>query len=308
MTMNSTTQPKQLVLGYLLVVVPFLASCVTGSNSSQLITYEGSWETSGLSEATINNLSTFEGFMYAATDSGLYRRKTEDTNSWNSLGLQQKDVLDIVFLPNNRWLAALRIEDFSEGIPSLFLSSNQGESWQPYMNNYGGENGEYTWAGAIDTPSKPSDTVFARVSGLTVVRTMDGGDSWKTVEGEWNYWGGTSVLVKADPYHKNRVWAGGANAFSLPYLLKSEDSGDTWNQLPILENTEAIVYDVATHPAKASTVLAGLGIIRKSTDGGQSWSTINNNFGTLTFTHSVRNPEIVYASGRNAEGHSFLCR
>ena len=304
MTINSTNQ--RLVLGYLLVTVPLLASCVTDSDSSQPITFDGSWETNGLNRTTINNLSTSEGFTYTATDSGLYRRKTEDTNSWNSLSLQQKDVLDIVFLPNNKWLAALRIEDFSEGIPSLYLSSNQGENWQSYMNNYGGENGKYTWVGAIATASKHSDTVFARVSGTTVAQTLNGGKTWKPVNGQWNYWGGSAVLMKADPYHKNRVWAGGANAFSLPYLLKSEDSGDTWNQLPILENTEAIVYDIATHPAKASTVLAGLGIIRKSTDGGQSWSTVNNEFGTLTFTHSARNPEVVYASGRNTDGTLFF--
>lgn len=47
-------------------------------------------------------------------------------------------------------------------------------------------------------------------------------------------------------------------------------------------------------------------VIRKSTDSGETWDTVLEGNGIYTFTQSALDPEIVYASGRNQEGHLFF--
>lgn len=159
-----------------------------------------------------NELTVFENELYAATDEGLYRRPVGDSGTeWTSLGMAEKEVKDVVFLTGDRLLVATRISDFGSGIPSLYLSEDDGELWQSYMNNYGGEEGKYTWVGDMTTPSQPSDTVFARVSGPTVVRSVNGRKTWKVLFGQWDVVGASAVLVKVA---RSSIWAGGGKNYS----------------------------------------------------------------------------------------------
>ncbi len=313
--MSSTTRPNQHLLGCIFVLIgTLLVSCVTDSSSNQAITFDGSWETSGLSETTINNLSTFEGFMYAATDSGLYKKSLDDKqNTWASLGLEAQEVINTVFLRDDKLLTAIRFDTVNEGKTTLFLSNNNGESWQPWLNNFGGETGEYTHVSSITTASKPSDTIYVQSAERTIVRSVNGGQSWKIVTGDWNHFGGAPRTIYSDPYFKGRVWATGATPFESPYLLVSEDNGKNWTYLKQISTSAQICTDVISNPNNPNTILASLAggfeqsnQIRKSTDGGQSWTTTFNNATVYTLTHSIRNPETVYASGRNADGTLFF--
>jgi len=135
---------------------------------------------SDLSGVAINHFNWFKGKLYAATDKGLYRKTKADT-LWTSLGLQQKEVINVVFLPGEELLAAVRITFFSGGPPSLFLSTNNGRSWKSYMNNYGGET-DVTWIGSITATSKPSDTLFAHL-GVNIAKSINSGESWATMGG-----------------------------------------------------------------------------------------------------------------------------
>lgn len=260
------------------------------------------------------SLTVYEGFAYAGTDSGLYRKPINPNNTeWAPLGLHTKKVLNVVFLSGNKWLAAVRISDFGEGIPSLFLSANQGQSWQAHMGNYGGETGKFTWVGAINSPAPPSDTVFARVGGRTVVRSVNGGDSWGVLNGQWDSWGGTAALVKVDQYHPDRIWAGGSNAIFQPHLVKSEDGGKTWtnlsSNLQIIENAifEAEVNDIIVNPDQSSQLLLGLSVgVFRSTDEGASWDSVFTKASIETFAMSPDKPVQIYASGQNTAGSLFF--
>lgn len=264
---------------------------------------------SDLSEAEINSFNQFEETLYASTAKGLYRKEKTDT-SWVSLGLTQKEVLEVVFLPDGRLLAAVRINDFNDGIPSLFLSTNDGQSWQPYMSNYGGET-DITWIGSITATSIPSDTVLT--NGGAIARSINGGQHWEVYGEKWFHGGGWHPLIITDPFHAGNIWAGGADAILLPYLLKSEDWGKTWQSFSALENIEATVYDVAVKPTDEDVILVGFGggvgpanVIRKTIDGGKTWHTAYEDINTRTFTHSALNPAIVYASGVNQAGSLFF--
>jgi len=266
-----------------------------------------------LSGIAVNRFVRFEGTLYAATDSGLYRSPISDTLAWSSLGLQKKKVKDVAFLAGNRLLAAVGIADFSSGIPSLFLSADNGRRWQAYMNNYGGETGKYTWVEALAAASKPSDTLFAHAAERTIVRSTDGGKNWNVVIGRWSNFGGASKSLFSDPFQTGRIWASGANPFEQPYLLKSTDYGTSWKNLSNIGTTAQVCYDMVSHPRNENLIIAGMDgnfnpslQIRKSTDGGQSWQTVLEGFGIRTLAHSKQNADWIYASGRNKDGTLFV--
>lgn len=297
----------------ILTALTMAAGCST-SSGPPVPDITGQWQQASLNGISVNNLSIFKERLYAATDSGLYMSSTVDgsAHSWTSLGLEKKKIIDMVFLLNNKFLAAIFVPG-GTGESSFFLSADQGQTWKPHMGNYGGEDGKWTWVESLAAASKPSDTLFARSNGPTIARSTDGGKSWSLVKGSWDSWGGAAVLVQVDPYHTGRVWAGGVNHISLPYLFKSTDGGTTWEKLENAGTTAQVCYDVVTHPENEGLVLAGFAgakeealQIRKSVDGGQTWKTVLEDIGVLTLENSVRNAEGIYASGRNTEGTPFF--
>ncbi len=256
-----------------------------------------------LSNVAINDFNTFKGKIYAATDEGLYFKEKTDT-LWTSLGLKKKEVIDLVFLSDDDLLAVIRISDFSGGIPSLFLSTNQGYSWRPYMNNYGG-NTDITWVSALAAISKPSDTLFAGAS-IMSARSVNGGQSWELLYLEkWQWYGGDHTVMEADPNHSGLMWKGGWSAIFTPFLAKSLDDGKTWEGITVIENAEATPYDVITKPNDVNVHLVSLAGVRKSVDGGETWYPVLA-INAFTFAHSARDPKTVYAGGENAKGSLFF--
>lgn len=297
------------------ILIPFLffvTGCPTQESFPEL-NLEGIFSSVGLEGISINSLDQFEGKTYAATDSGLFKTTVGISNTWISLGLEAKNVIDIVFLAKQKLLAAIRLQVINEGKPTLFFSEDGGQSWHPQVNNYGGESGEYTFVSSLESFSKPSDTLFAHSADRTIAKSVNGGKQWEIVVGRWDNFGGSSQTVYINPFYQQTIWATGASALGEPYILKSNDSGKTWSNLSVLKNIEAICYDVITSQNEENVVLAGLGagfeqalIIRRSTDGGDNWSTVFEGINTLTLTQSARNPEIIYASGQDASGSLFF--
>jgi photosystem II stability/assembly factor-like uncharacterized protein len=220
--------------------------------------------------------------------------------------MRKSSVPTFVILRDNAWLISANFGSDNSS-SNIYKSTDRGNSWFSYTNGFGGSRKviPHTMDAVNETPS----AIFARPASLTnVARSTNGGESWDSVIGSWenpNF--GTSSFVKIDPYYPKRVWAGGATAYFRPTLLKSVNNGKDWKGLVVIENVETTVYDVATNPSNPDRVLAGLGIgIRKSTDGGETWETVLEGINTRTFTHSVSDPAVVYASGINAQGTLFF--
>ncbi|HLR76850.1 MAG TPA: hypothetical protein VK106_04270, partial [Balneolaceae bacterium] len=263
-----------------------------------------------LSGTSIFSFVQYEGTLYTSTSKGLYRKEKTD-KFWTSLGLQEKKVLDVVFIPGGDMVALVRINDFSGGIPSLYLSKNGGQSWRPYMNNFGGKSGKYTKIGSIVAASQPSDTLLA--FGASIARSVNAGKSWELIAGDWNAWGGSSGLLVRDPYHPCHLWGGGTSAILTPILVKSEDCGGTWRGIQALKDIESITRDVVVKPTNADVVLVGFtssvatgNVIRKSIDRGKHWFTVLDSTGVFALEQSVRDPVTVYAAGGNRTGRLFF--
>src|SRR5699024_10944379 len=66
-----------------------------------------------LSGTSIFSFVQYEGTLYTSPSKGLYRKEKTD-KFWTSLGLQEKKVLDVVFIPGGDMVALVRINDRSE--------------------------------------------------------------------------------------------------------------------------------------------------------------------------------------------------
>lgn len=266
------------------------------------------WGLAGLQGVLVKSLNNFDGYVYAATDSGLYRTSISDNHIlWKPLGLQKKTVLGVAFLPGNKLLATVYVPSCCR-MPSLFLSANGGQSWRPYMNNFGGPSGKFTLTVNTTAISKPSDTLFTQVgTGGGVARSFDGGKHWKAVIGGFGLRGGVGGCLFVDPFTKGNIWVGASNALSASALFKTKDYGKTWTRLQKHKHIGANIYSIIVKPHQPGHVLAATGDIAKSTDGGHTWHYIEPvHFGAVTFEYSARDPMVIYAGGRNRAGTLFL--
>lgn len=304
MNVNYKLSIKHLRFCLLLIITAgvFISGCGTQTDASL------GWQFEGMQEIYVRGIvQAADGMLLLATTDGVFTYKD---GRFKRAGLKGEEIEDIVFIEKYQMLAAIRYPKLEAN--TLFKTTNGGGSWQPHMGNYGGEEG-YTYVSELAIHPEKKNILFARGYG-NVSRSLDGGQSWKSVHLTWEHFSGGTALLEIDPYRPNIIWAGGATATSDPQLRRSLDGGNNWRYLKTpLENTESDVTSIATLPSDSSSLLIGMAsgfvsgsIIRKSTDGGQTWHTVQDSVFTLTMIQSLDAPETVYASGGNATRTLFF--
>ena len=101
-------------------------------------------------------------------------------------------------------------------------------------------------------------------------KSTDGGVTWKESEQLKNEAVHSLAQSEANP---NTLIAGTFNT-----IFRSDDSGDTWKQLPTT-NVDGLLHveSLAIDPRTANTIYAGTWYLPyKSVDGGQTWNSIKN--------------------------------
>lgn len=301
---------ESLLFVYVLV---FLASVYAGCSSTPPSSAEpdldGNWQMLHLEGSAVYVFEPDEEGLFVGTEAGLHQLKGTELVP---LGLEEQAIIGAVRLKDGGILASVQASYFSTGDTTLFKTLNEGESWEPFLNNFGGEEGRYTWIESGPVTASPfSDTLFVGGGGTNIIYSLNGGKDWTSV-GNWDSWGGYGGLLHIDPWNKGRIWVGGISPLSEVILWKLNDYRKDWDEwINVSEglspNVEAAVYDVITHPDHPDWVLAGLGwAARKSTDGGQSWRTALEGSGFLAFARSLQHSEIIYASGRDTGGKLYF--
>ena len=156
----------------------------------------------------------------------------------------------------------------------IYKSTDGGETWFALTNNLP--------TGAYSTPNiqhfafdpVSSGTVHAAIHTHGIVKTVDGGTTWTTIETSTN----NNPIVYVDPTNADTLYAGSAHNG----LIKSTDGGATWVPINTGLPTSLVNFDphvFLVDPANAQLVFVGgsKGLYR-STDGGSSWTKMSIEF------------------------------
>jgi len=293
----------------LIFLLGIINACSTNTDPSKQLNTSGVYSSKDLSNLQINELTSNNNYIYAGTDSGLYRHSRQsDVANWQPLGLPGNNILDFVVWKNQKLLVGTNIDSSKD--TSIYFTNDAGKNWQPYQNGFGtDERNNHLFV--IEKHPDNSQKLYAR-GDFNVALSSDSGKSWKNIYGSWDGFGGGYFLTISQSNPKI-IWGGGVDANFQPHLFKSSDGGSSWKAIRIIENVETTIYDLIIHPQKTTNILAGTAgsfapanLIRKSTNGGDTWETVFEGINTRTFSHSANNPEWVYASGRNADGSLFF--
>jgi photosystem II stability/assembly factor-like uncharacterized protein len=189
-----------------------------------------------------------------------------------------------------------------------FKTENAGESW--IHLNEGGI--KHDWADELMVNPHNPDNVWQIGDTGEISISNDGGLTWNTVVNAQNltYRGFrySSIQALAPAPSDNDVIYAVKSGFG---IFRTEDGGNAWN---FLRHSEVdYTYTLAVHPSNPFVVYSGYNpkpfqdwaMVRKTTDGGESWQTVLNVTGSKGITSVVIDPEhpdTVYAGSVSEEG------
>lgn len=179
---------KPLLFAFFLMFLPLInLGCNGTTPSSAELNLEGNWQVRHLEGKEITVLEQDEEGLFVGTETGLFQLKGTELVP---LGLEDHEIIGGVRLKDGGILASVKATSFSSGDTTLFKLLQEGGSWEPFMNNFGGKEGRYTWieSGPV-AASPPSDTLFLGGGGQNIIYSLNGGQDWKSVR-KWDSWGG----------------------------------------------------------------------------------------------------------------------
>lgn len=266
------------VLGGMLV----LLVCLLGRWSHA---HAADWTFMGLPDLRVQTIELYESHLYAGTDNGVYRLDLNSTSGeWDSLGLPSETIWSLLILSSDTILAAPL-----PGQPTLHRTTDGGQNWHALDTGFA--ESYHPVRGLAKLPGQ-SDTIFA--GGLDVSRSDDGGQSWRRVRESSAGFG-----LTIDPNDGRTLYDHGESMIFWPVLQRTTDLGETWEVLDSWQGGDNSVHDIAFYPGNSDVAWISMeGLIRKTTDGGQSWVTqMTNNRYCFGIEIDPLRPENLYVIG-----------
>jgi photosystem II stability/assembly factor-like uncharacterized protein len=283
-----------------LILIIILAGCDL-QDSAPIDDPSEQFQQAGLQNLEINSFHIEGDILFANTEDGIWSSQAGVYGaSWDSENLSGLNAVDLVTLSDGSQLAGVQRDNVQSGDPVIYRRDHQSGDWDPFEQNYGGTE-NYNYINRIDNHPTNADLLFAR-GAAHAAKSSDGGENWQVVLHDWDTMGYQADLLEFDPHNSERVWAGGEAAVLRPYLVYSNNLGDTWNGINVDVGDDDAVYSMAFHPEDEEHLLIGMeGEIRYTTDMGE---TLGQSFENdlYHYIHAMATPngelsETVFASG-----------
>lgn len=264
---------------------------------------------------------------------------TQNPTQWTSGWAPYfRHVNAVEILPNNKFIAVGGWE-FNDAITSIFTSVDSANTWNLEMDavnailqdvHFPNSATGYTvgWAGniwkssdsgdnwnQINVPGTPGTRNFNAChffdanTGIvvggnksndairTILKTTDGGSNWSVIADNLNPW--LNAVHFGSSTTGYAVGDGGS-------ILKSTDSGDNWTEITLTGGIASRQYnDVYFFDANVGVAVGGwlsndsISTIIRTTDGGNNWSVISDNLGSMLNSVHFYNAQEGYAVGND---------
>ncbi len=238
----------------------------------------GSWSRRGLAGRVVNDLAVHRSLpltVYAATDRGVYKT-TDGGLTWRLTTSGFPGVNGIAVAPSNSAVV------YAVNWGGMIKSVDAGRTWQrlsvPAEGGY--------WSVAVHPTRSGTVWVGDRLlSGNTVLRTTDGGRTWRFAAACPENYGPLDLTV--DVRQPWVVYAG-CEGYG---VYRSLDSGATWRKITpaaIRTVTEVVVDPADSRRLYLGTYDGGDGVsgVYRSIDRGATWTRFSTGM-TTTWTHSL---------------------
>lgn len=189
------------------------------------------------------------------------------------------------------------------GESGIFKSVDQGENWtQLSAAKEKKESGKVKISDFniydIEISPQDSQAIFAGTAGNSLVKSVDGGISWKKT-GKGALSSGSDVLsVSIDPRNSNNIYLA-VYSGSRGRVLKSEDAGENFKEVFITNADKIKVVQVEVDSYESSVIFAATsdGLFLVSNDFGESWKSIKDFKETIAkFSVNPRDTREIYVS------------
>jgi photosystem II stability/assembly factor-like uncharacterized protein len=136
------------------------------------------------------------------------------------------------------------------------------------------QHGNRQWAFSLAMDPGNPDRLYMGQS-YAILRSTDGGRTWRYVFGDEYNWGGGIKSIVVSPDRSGRVWAAGTTAFFAAAVFRSDDWGDTWRVYWPTQNADDMALVLVVNPSNPNQLWAGVaGGVKRSDDAGETWQMV----------------------------------
>jgi hypothetical protein len=258
-------------LRLVILALPLACSDPASPDSTGLT---GTWLSLGLDDRFVRTLAVAGSRLYAGTDNGIYRASLESgAPTWIAIGLSPRPIESLLILGIDTIYATVAITGTGADTVALFRTIDAGQNWHPYQNGFGGDT-ESKRVLALGALPGGSTSLLATGGASVVAKSDDAGSSWRVVWGGWQLGSVGTHFIFVDSLHPGAVWVGGEGGRFQPFLLHSEDFGETWREI-WLSGGDNAHYSLAVDPMDPQVVFTGMeGSVLRSVDGGYTWQPV----------------------------------
>lgn len=279
-----------------LVTAFFMLGCSTGKHDKEPL--DLTWNQVGLDGLVVSRLELVANQLYAITDKGLYVMDVESGSGFTPLGLQDKNILDLVDFGQGHLMASYRNPDDWEDF-GLYETFDGGNNWVPNGNAFG-EDGQteavndFYWDGT-------NGVLYATGVGV-LAKSFDKGAAWELIYGDWTF-PGTGMMLEVNPSNKNQIWLGGQGAIENGYLVHL-NNGSVVKEWFDLVPSPSVVKEIYFDSSSSQNLYVGWeGELLKTSDNGSSWTTLIEEHEEASFFHGIgvsnSNPKLIFSGKWN---------